>query len=376
MEAIGYNKKRVNEILKKYDIDLLIASSGVNVFYTSGLPTLHVANNPILWVLKNQYPFLSLIQQSGDVDLIYWMVFNSLEHYSWIHPDNTHGVLSVSHALKEVEKLITDNELSGKTVALESNMPRYQSEFLKTKFPDIHFQDADPVFLEIRLIKSKEEIQRIKKSTEIAEQAIQACYESAYAGITDHELLKVARKTIIDAGAEGWDHLTLGIGSADPEAPGIGTTMKKGDLTRLDFGAVWKGYVSDVSRHMVLGAIPERAEKAMDRMIKVQEFCVSEIKPGIDPRSVFKAARKFSRSLSKIARTSPTCHSIGLEVEEIHIFSALHTLKSPFEKNMVCDIEVWQPVGNFGLIGIEDCYQITDSGCKPLSTLEKKIFVK
>jgi len=376
MESIGYNQKKASETLDKFGIDLLIGSSGVNVFYTTGLPTLHVANNPILWVLKNQYPFFSLIRQNGEVDLIYWMVFDSLEHYSWIEPSHTHGVLTPIHALKEVEQLINGWQFAGKSIALESSMPRYQSEYLRLKFPEAHFLEADQAFLEMRLIKSTEEISRIKKSTEIAENAILACFESAYSGITDNELLKIARSAIVEAGAEGWDHLTLGIGSSDPEAPGIGTQMTPGELTRLDFGAVWKGYVSDVSRHMVIGSIPEGITEVIDRVIKVQEFCVETIKPGVDPSSVFTAARKFSKSLSKIARIHPTCHSIGLEVEEIHIFSAIHKLASPFQENMVCDIEVWQPVRNLGLVGIEDCYRVTKSGCERLSSLDKNIYVK
>ncbi|WP_455142879.1 M24 family metallopeptidase [Candidatus Hodarchaeum mangrovi] len=376
MDPIGYNRERTAKILKKHEIDLLIGSSGENVFYTTGLPTLHVANNPILWALRNQYPFLSLIQETGEVDLIYWMVFASLDHYSWIKSSNAHGVLSPIHALKEVEQLITSWQLSGKTIALESTMPRYQSEYLQKKFPNSKFVEADPVFLEMRLIKSTEEIQRIKKSTEISEKAILACIEASYDGITDNDLLKLARSTIISSGAEGWDHLTLGIGSSDPEAPGIGIQVKPGDVTRFDFGAVWKGYVSDISRHMVIGSVPDGIEEILDRVIKVQEFCVNEIKPGVDPGSVFKAARNFSKTLSKFARIHPTCHSIGLEVEETHIFSAIHKLESPFQANMVCDIEVWHPVANLGLIGVEDCYQVTSTGCKRLSTLDKTIFVK
>ena len=56
MEPIGFNKERTRNILEKQDIDVLIASTPVNVFYLTGLPTLHVAPNPILYVLYNQYP--------------------------------------------------------------------------------------------------------------------------------------------------------------------------------------------------------------------------------------------------------------------------------------------------------------------------------
>ena len=43
-----------------------IATTPVNVFYTSGLPTTHVAPNPILYVLSNQFPNITLIRRDGE----------------------------------------------------------------------------------------------------------------------------------------------------------------------------------------------------------------------------------------------------------------------------------------------------------------------
>ena len=59
MNPIGYSKQKAKAALEKFDIDLLVAATPVNVFYTTGLPTLHVAPNPILYVLYNQFPSLS-----------------------------------------------------------------------------------------------------------------------------------------------------------------------------------------------------------------------------------------------------------------------------------------------------------------------------
>ncbi|MFX0102055.1 MAG: M24 family metallopeptidase, partial [Candidatus Hodarchaeota archaeon] len=205
--------------------------------------------------------------------------------------------------------------------------------------------------------------------------AIKNIISSAHEGITDNELLQIARRTIVDEGCEGWDHLTMSIGSSDPEAPGIGTKMQKGDISRFDIGAIWKGYVSDVSREAVIGEAPSGAKEAMETMIQVQEFCVDNIKPGINAKSLFKDATKFFKSLGKGGNCYITGHSIGLECEETIFFSPVKKIDMEFEPNMVLDIEVWQSFKNVGLIGIEDCYRITTSNCERLSSLEKDIFV-
>ncbi|MFX1409681.1 MAG: M24 family metallopeptidase [Promethearchaeota archaeon] len=373
VEPIGYDKKKANEILEKLNLDALIATTPVNVFYSTGIPTLHVAPNPILYVLYNQYPSFSLITNDGDVFLFIWGLYDSVDKFSWVK--DYERINSPQGALKILGEKIAELDLTSKSIGIETLMPRYQSEYLRKQFPNASFIDGDNAFLEMRLIKSEEEIKRIKKSTLIAEKAILNCIESVKEGITDIQLLQIARSTIVTEGAEGWDHLTMNIGRSDPEAPGVGTIVKPSEIIRFDFGAVWKGYVSDVSREAILGEIPIKGAIAMDNMIKVQEFCLEKLIPGADPKELYNSAYKYFKTLGK-GICSIIGHSIGLETEEAHIFGPGHTYDGPLEENMVLDVEAWQNVRGQGLVGIEDCYRITSTGCKRLSSLNKEIFMK
>ncbi|MFX1304229.1 MAG: M24 family metallopeptidase [Promethearchaeota archaeon] len=373
MEPIGYNKKRASQILEKNNIDALIATTPVNVFYTTGIPTLHVAPNPILFVLYNQYPSFSIITNDGEVFLLIWMLYDSVETFSWVKDYERIG--SPQGALKILGEKIEELGLENKTLGIETLMPRYQSEFLRKKFSNASFVDGDNHFLEMRLIKSEEEIKRIKKSTEIAEKAILKCVEAVKEGITDYELLQIARSTIVGEGAEGWDHLTMNIGNSDPEAPGVGTVVRPSEMIRFDFGAVWKGYVSDVSREAILGEVPKKGAMAMENMIKVQEFCLENLKPGTNPKKLYDDTYKYFKQIGK-GRCNIIGHSIGLETEETHIIGPGHSFNGLIEENMVLDVEAWQIVRGQGLVGIEDCYRITSSDCERLSNLEKEIFLR
>ncbi|TFH29775.1 MAG: M24 family metallopeptidase, partial [Promethearchaeota archaeon] len=264
-EPVGYRKERAQKLMNKYDVDAIIATTPVNVFYTSGLPTLAVSQNPILFELNNQYPNISIIFRDGDGFLLNWDLFQSVEDFSWIIEHK--GVLNPKDARRAVINKLKKSGLAEKKIGLESVAPYYLVEGLKSKFPDASFIDADPIFIEMRLVKTDEEIERMAKSTEIAEKAIMACINASREGITDYELLKIARQTIIGEDAEGWNHLTMNIADSDPEAPGTGVSMKSGDLSRFDFGAVWKGYVSDVSRQVVLGMPTDAQTTLMDRLI-------------------------------------------------------------------------------------------------------------
>ena len=375
-EPIGYSKNKASEVLDKHNIDLLIASTPVNVFYTTGLPVLHVAPNPILYILSNQYPNLSMVRRDGEESALIWSLYDSVEEFSWINPKNVYRVGSLKAAIDILLKKVEEWELSNKTIGLESYMPRYQSEALRNKFPNAKFVEGDKAFIDMRLIKTEEEVRRIKKSTEVAEKAIQACIDATEEGILDTELLKIARRTIVDEGAWGWDHLTMSIGPSDPEAPGLGIPVTRNDLVRFDFGAVWEGYISDVSRGVVIGEMPRKVKEIMEYMIQVQDYCVDNIKPGINTKDLYDNAQKYLKKITRKGFYLITGHSIGLECEEAHLFSTMGNMNVMFEKNMVLDIEVWQNVRGQGLVGIEDCYRVTNNGCERLSRLDKEIVVK
>jgi len=376
VDPIGYNKKKASKVLDKNEIDLLIASTPVNVFYTTGLPVTHVAPNPILYVLSNQYPNLSMIKRDGEESALIWSLYDSVEEFSWIPPNEVYRIGSIDAAVKMLLKKVEDWELGNKTIGLEPYMPRYQSEALQKNFPNAKFVDGDKAFIEMRLVKTEEEIHKIKKSTEVAEKAIKACIDNVKLDMLDTELLQIARRTIIDEGAWGWDHLTMNIGSSDPEAPGLGTPVTPNDIIRFDFGAVWEGYISDVSRGVVIGEVPRKAQEAMNNMIQVQEYCADNIKPGVNASEFREKARNYLKSLTNRGFYLITAHSIGLECEETHLFGPTGALGIPFEENMVLDLEVWLNVRGQGLVGIEDCYRVTSSGCERLSKLEKDIVIK
>lgn len=370
MDPIGFSKEKAQQALAKHNIDVLVISTPVNVFYTTGIPVLHVSPNPILFVLYNQFPTISLVRNDGEESLVAWITYQSTKKLSWV--TDVDGIASPKAAMENVAKKIEQWGLGENAIGLESLMPRYQADFLKARFSGAMFVEADQALLDMRITKSPEEVDRIKKSTEISEHAISTMIESVHEGITDNELLQVGKRAIVDQGAEGWDHITLGIGASDPEAPGQGTEVKYGDICRFDIGSVWKGYISDMSRGVAVGEIPAGAQDVLDFVIGVQEFCVDNIQPGVNTKELNSKAKEFAKAQKK-GTCYITGHSIGLECEEVHLFSPMKTLDIPFEENMVLDIEVWQPFKGAGLLGVEDCYRITSNGCEQLSSLDKNI---
>lgn len=370
---IGFNKERIQKIMQEKEINLLIATSPENVFYSCGLPTMPSAPNPILYSLKYQYPNICLIRQDGDISLFNWSLYQSADKITWAIDHK--GTLGLKDTLRSIGSKIKKWGLEGKNIGLESYAPKYLIDYLTQKIPDSKIIDASDIFLEMRLIKTEEEIHRIEKATQISEQAIKDCINAAKIGMTDNDLLQIAKRSMIEHGAEGWDHLTLSIGDSDPEAPGIGTVLNKGDIVRFDFGATYKGYTSDVSRHLIIGEIPHEVSEMINRLIQVQEYCENIIKSGSNIKDINDKGSEFYKKLNPQGMSLVTAHSIGIECEEQHLFGPLQILDRPFEKNMVFEIEIWENF-NKTLIGVEDCYVVSESGIRRITQLDKHIFTK
>jgi len=373
MKSLGFNKKRAAGIMEKYDLDLFIATSPVNVYYLTGLPVLHAESNPILFALNNQYPSIAMMKREGDVMLLNWGLFRSVDDICWVaeHRD----ISSRKDVRREIWSKIKKWGLVGKRIGVESVAPKYITDHIAYKNPDSEIVSADGVMLDLRIIKTEEEIACIEKATLVTEKAITACIDAAEVGMTDNDFLKIARRVFVDEGLVGWDHLTMSIGDSDPELPGTGRVVKNGDIVRFDFGGIYKGYVADVNRHVVIGGVPDEAAGLVERLILLQEYFEKRVKPGVSIKELNDEAIAYYKTIKPDGMTFAVGHTIGLECEETHLFGTMGFLDRTYEKGMVFEIEAWENFGNT-LIGVEDCYEVTGDGIRRMTTLDKRMVSK
>ena len=376
LKPIGYDEGKAARLMKEHGLDALIVSTPANLLYTSGLPVRQAAKNPILFVLANQYPTIVVIDNEGQENLIVWDLFP--KDATWIK--NVKGISTIKRAVKTMISFIKNIGVEKPVIGIESFMPYYQYEALQKVFPDatIDSKVGEEMLLDMRLTKSDEEVKLIKESTRISEKAIETMIEETKVGISDLDYIKLAKKVMIDEGADGFDHVTLSIGDSNPEMPGSGRKLKENEITRFDIGALYEGYSSDVSRHAVIGIVAPEAEGIVNAVIAVQNTCEKIIKPGIMPKEIYEAAQKTWKEVGRVDPLFLTCHSVGIGTEEFHYFDPMtqKAAKRAFEKNNIMDIEAWALLPGLGLVGNEDTYQVTGSGCQRISTLDMKIFVK
>jgi Xaa-Pro dipeptidase len=288
------------------------------------------------------------------------------------------GVLSKEQAISMLISKVGQNKKSGLKIGIESNMPFYLVEALRGAYPREDFVLADDIMMELRSVKSAEEIRRIREATRISEKTISTLIKHLEEGISDLELIRLAKITTLNEGGIGTNHLTLSIGDSDPEAPGTGRRIKKGEITRFDTGAVYQGYVSDVSRHGCLGRVPVKAKRIVEYIVDLQQACVDAIKPGVTAGEIEDKINKKLESAKILV--FPMGHGVGLNTEESHFIPASlwGTRDMVFKSGMVFDLEFWSPYEPYNnrLIGMEDTYLVRDNGCERITKLDRVIFSK
>lgn len=373
VEPIGYDKKKAAEIMGKYNLDLLVATSPIHVYYTTGLPVLHSAPNPILAALGNQYPFMGLIRRRGENTVVHWNVFKSAKEMCWAA--DSVGIESPKEVQRALKSKLKHWGLTGKRIGVESTIPKYILDVLMEEKYGFEIVEADQAFRDMRLVKSEKEMEYILKATAITEEALKKCIDSCAVGVTDNDLLAIGKKAMLDAGASDWDHLTMTIGDSDPEAPGTGRAIKEGEIIRLDFGANYKGYVADINCHVIVGKTPDGAKKHIDALIDFQGYIEQRVKPGVNMKQLGEEAKEYYQKKYPNSMAFSIGHSMGLECEDAHILGAFGSIDGPFEKNMVFEIEAWEEFGG-ALIGVEDTYVVTEDGCRKATTLPKYIIEK
>lgn len=249
-------------------------------------------------------------------------------------------------------------------------------EALKAEL-DVNYIDVSNEILQLRAIKNDDEIEKIRKAIFIAEEAFRKTLEIVKEGITEKEVSayleyqmkllgadKIAFETIVAAGWRG----------ALPHAMASEKRIEKGEPVVVDWGASYKGYVSDLTRVFCIGEPNEKVEEVHKVVLEAQERAINGIKAGLTGEAIDKLAREriekngygeyFGHSLG---------HGIGLEVHEEPRFSS--TYKNVINANSVVTVEpgIYLP-GEFG-IRIEDDILVTDEGCEVLSSLPRNIFI-
>lgn len=176
-------------------------------------------------------------------------------------------------------------------------------------------------------------------------------------------------------GAEGMSFETIvasGERSAMPHGRATTTPLPRRGFVTLDFGIIFKGYCSDMTRTVFLGTPKPRERSVYQAVLEAQEAAVNAVAPGVSCAEVDEAARSILRreGLAE-AFSHSTGHGVGLEIHELPRIGAGQ--RTRLQPGMVITIEPGVYLaGAFG-VRIEDMVAVTRSGGQVLTPAPKAL---
>lgn len=230
---------------------------------------------------------------------------------------------------------------------------------------------------DLRMIKTADELAIIREAADIADLAFKHIIEFIAPGKTEIEVANELEFFMRKCGAtsSSFDIIVAsGVRSALPHGVATDKVIEKGDFVTLDYGALHKGYISDITRTVAVGEPSDQLKEIYQIVLDAQLKACEQLKSGMTGIEADALARDyivekgygdyFGHSLG---------HGIGLEVHESPSVSFRSEVK--LLPNMVVTIEPGIYLPGIGGVRIEDDVVVTESGNERLTHSTKELFI-
>lgn len=288
-------------------------------------------------------------------------------------------VMLLENTAKQLSALASDCGI--KTVGIEAyELPVATAAEFERFLPGVTIDKSNTlndIVERLRMVKSPEEIAKMKKSQEITDAAFQNVLKIIKPGVTEHDIALEIEYYMKKHGASGpsFDLIAIaGENTSKPHGVPGNRTLHDGDFITMDIGSVFEGYCSDMTRTVALGHVNEEQRKVYSTVLKAQLETEKYIHAGVKCFDVDRVARDIIYSAGyKGCFGHGLGHSVGLQIHE-KPFCSPHGIGT-LEENMTMTVEPGiYLAGKFG-VRIEDCTLVTKDGCKPFTNLSKELIV-
>ncbi|ANU12947.1 Xaa-Pro dipeptidase [Planococcus halocryophilus] len=275
--------------------------------------------------------------------------------------------------MDEVVKTVKSMDID--TLAFEQDYMTYASAEQYREKLECELEPISNLIEKIRMVKTAEEVAVLKAAAKIADDAFEYICGFIRPGLTELEVSNELEFFMRKQGAtsSSFDIIVAsGLRSALPHGVATDKVIEKGDMITLDFGALYNGYISDITRTVAVGEPSEQMKEIYDIVLKAQELGVEKIGPGMSGIEADAIARDYIKSKGYgEAFGHSTGHGIGLEVHESPGLSSKS--QTILEPGMAVTVEPGIYLQGIGGVRIEDDILITESGNERLTNSTKEL---
>lgn len=353
----------IQNYLQEKNIDVAFITTPDNVFYLSGFSSDPHERLLGVMVFKEAEPFMICPKMEVPDALASGWSYEAVGH------DDTDNAWEILY------NTATTRGVQLNTIAIEkAHLTVERLEALQGFYPTSKFVGIDEQLNDMRLVKSEDELQKLRVAAKLADFAIEVGCNELAEGKTEIEVLSAIEAAMKEKGVYmSFDTMVLtGLNAASPHGTPGTQKIKKGDLVLFDLGVVYKGYCSDITRTVAFGE-PSEAQKEIYEAVKNANMSAIEaVKPGVRTMDLDKVARDcITEAGFGEYFTHRLGHGLGISVHE---FPSVHGKNEmALKEGMVFTIEPGIYKGDTAGVRIEDDVYVTANGVEVLTSFPKEL---
>lgn len=354
------NFTQIANALEEYGLDAMLLTGEANRFYATGFHSIGTDGVALVTPSKNYYFTDSRYTEAAA---------RSIKNTKIEETKPGRGCLTLlNEAIEEQHIETVGFEDTYMTVA---DYEQYGKELHCKLVP------AAKLLGGLRQVKNAEELKLMIAAQRIAERALEEILKEIRPGVSEKELAARLQYLMLHFGAENMSFDPIVVSGPNGSLPhGVPSekTIESGEFVTMDFGCIYHGYCSDMTRTVAVGSVTEEMRRVYDTVLAAQQAGIAAACAGVSGKAVDGAARQviedagygdyFGHSFG---------HGVGVEIHEAPNASSRNETPLPVGAVISAEPGIYIP-GKLG-VRIEDVIVINENGCVNLTQAPKELLI-
>jgi Xaa-Pro aminopeptidase len=255
------------------------------------------------------------------------------------------------------------------------HMPLETARALREAMPGVELVETTEEVETLRAVKDDGEVASMQRAFAIADDALASLLNQLKEGMSEIELAAILEFEMRQGGSEGVSFDTIagfGENAAEPHHHPTARALERGDMVKVDFGAMVDGYHSDMTRAFAFG-------EPSDEMVQIYELVKAANQAGLDAVRAAVTSGTVDAAAREVVRARGydyghgTGHGVGLEIHESP--PVRQGAQLVLEDGMALTVEPGIYIPGTGGVRIEDTVIVRADGCDILTRSTKELVI-
>ena len=236
---------------------------------------------------------------------------------------------------------------------------------------------ATDLLTALRRVKDAEELSAMEDAQRIAERALEEILHEIRPGVTEKEIAARLQYLMLHYGASDMSFDPIVVSGPNGSLPhGVPSekTIQSGEFVTMDFGCIYRGYCSDMTRTVAVGSVTDEMRTVYETVLQAQKAGIAAAHAGITGHDLDGAARAVIEQVGYGDYFGHSFgHGVGVEIHEAPNASPLNEQPLPAGAVVSAEPGIYLP-GKLG-VRIEDVIILEEGGCRDLTRAPKDLII-